>query len=75
MMAKYIVHNLYFSFSQIKRNLYCLVVIRITWLVLLVGFLPYSHKVPGLILGFAKIPIFVQPSFPPKLTQLSILPG
>ena len=25
--------------------------------------------------GFAKIRIFVQPSFPPKLTQLSILLG
>ena len=33
-----------------------------------------SHtEVPGSILGFVEIGIFVQPSFPPKLTKFSIL--
>ena len=36
---------------------------------------PSDHKVLSLIPGFAKIWIFVRPSFPPKLTQLSILLG
>ena len=35
--------------------------------------LPSDHKVPGSIPGFAEIRIFVQPSFSPKPTQLSIL--
>ena len=52
-----------------------LMVIGRAWLAQLVRSLPSSHKVPGSILGFAEIRIFVRPSFPPKLTQLSILPG
>ena len=44
------------------------------WLVQLVRSLPSDHKVLGFIPGFAEIRIFVQPSFPPKPTQLSILP-
>ena len=46
-----------------------------TWLAQLVRPLPSNHKVPGSIPGFAEIRIFVQPSFPPKPTQLSIFPG
>ena len=45
------------------------------WLAQFVRSLPSDHKVPGSIPGFAEIRIFVQPSFPPKQTQLSILPG
>ena len=45
------------------------------WLAQLVRSLPSDHKVPSSIPGFAEIRIFVQPSFPPKLTQLSILWG
>ena len=45
------------------------------WLAQLVRSLPSDHKVPSSIPGFAEIRIFVQPSFPPKPTQLSILPG
>ena len=45
------------------------------WLAQLVRSLPSDHKVPGSIPGFAKIWIFVRPSFLPKLTQLSIFPG
>ena len=37
--------------------------------------LPSNHKVPGSIPGFSEIRIFVQSSFLPKPTQLSILPG
>ena len=36
------------------------------WLAQLVRSLPSDNKVPGLIVGFAEIRIFVQPSFPPK---------
>ena len=32
-------------------------------------------KVPSSVPGSVEIQIFVQPSFPPKLTQFSILPG
>ena len=45
------------------------------WLVQLVRSLHSSLKVPGSIPGFAETRIIVQPSFPPKLTQHSILPG
>ena len=45
------------------------------WLAQLVRSLPSDHKVPGSIPSFAEIRTFVQPSFPPKPTQLSILPG
>ena len=45
------------------------------WLVQLIRSLTSSHKVPGSILSFAEIRIFVRLSFLPKLTQLSILPG
>ena len=45
------------------------------WLAQQVRSLPSDHKVPGSIPGFAEIRIFVQSSFPPKLTQLSILSG
>ena len=40
----------------------------------LVRSMPSDHKVPSSIPGSAEIRIFVQPSFPPKPTQLSILP-
>ena len=36
---------------------------------------PSDHKLPSSIPGLAKIRTFVPPSFLPKLTQLSILPG
>ena len=46
------------------------------WLTQLGRSLPSDHKVDPLFNpGFAEIQIFVQPSFPPKPTQLSILPG
>ena len=45
------------------------------WFAQLVRSLLSSHRVPSSILDFAEIRIFVWPSFPPKLTQLSILPG
>ena len=48
---------------------------RQAWLAQLVRSVPSDHKVPGSIPGFAEIRIFLQPSFPPKPTQLSILPG
>mgnify|MGYP001792798921 CR=1 FL=1 len=35
----------------------------------------YDRKVPSSIPGSAEIWIFVRPYFPPKLTQLSFLPG
>ena len=35
----------------------------------------FSPQDPRFDPGFAEIQIFVQLSFPPKLTQLSILPG
>ena len=44
------------------------------WLAQLVSSLPSNHRVPSSIPGFAEIWIFVRPSFPPKPTQLSILP-
>ena len=45
------------------------------WLTQLVRSLPSNQKVPSLIPGFAENRIFVRPSPPSKLTQLSILPG
>ena len=57
------------SFSE------CFFQIEWAWLAQLVRSLPSNHKVPGSIPGFAEISIFVQPSFPPKPTQLSILLG
>ena len=40
-----------------------------------VGKIPaFQPKVPGSILGSAEIWTFVRPTFPPKLTQLSIFP-
>ena len=45
------------------------------WLAQLVRSLPSNQKVPSSIPGFAEIRIFVQPSFPPKPTQLFILLG
>ena len=46
--------------------------LRVAWLVRV---LPSDHKVPSSILGSVEIWTFVWPSFPPKLTRLSILPG
>ena len=53
---------------------YANISIRTAWLVQLVRALPSDIKVPRSIPSSAKILTFVLP-LPPKLTQLSILPG
>ena len=57
-------------------RIYELRVLR-AWLAQLVRSLPSDYEVPNInsIPSSAEILIFVRPSFPPKLTQLSILPG
>ena len=45
------------------------------WLAQLVRSLPYDHNNNSLIPDSAEIGTFVRPSFPPMLTQFSILPG
>ena len=76
-----------FTCTTVKREVYysqsrsdSILIVQVlyygrAWLAQLVRSLPSNHKVPGSIIGFAEIRIFVQLSFPPKPTQLSILPG
>ena len=57
--------------EHVKDKLKC----KRAWLAQFERSLPSDYKVPGSIPGFAEIRIFVQLSFPPKPTQLSILLG
>ena len=61
-----------FGCGSSSRRLIFLTSYGRAWLAQLVRSLPSNHKVPGSIPGFAEIRIFVQSSFPPKPTQLSI---